>query len=114
MTEVSNPHGNSPGEALPKKSRLFLVFFLVVIVLVVAGAIMMFQRHGEYQALASNTEALAVPTVAVIHPIGEPGDENLVLPGSLQAYVESPIYAPTCCDLKAWGRDIGSRLGKGT
>ena len=114
MTEVSNPHGNSPGEALPKKSRLFLVFFLVVIVLVVAGAIMMFQRHGEYQALASNTEALAVPTVAVIHPIGEPGDENLVLPGSLQAYVESPIYARTNGYLKAWSHDIGSRVSKGT
>src|SRR6202142_1319576 len=114
MTEVSNPHGNSPGEALPKKSRLFLVFFLVVIALVVAGAVLMFQRHGEYQALANNTEALAIPTVAVIHPIGEPGDENLVLPGSLQAYVESPIYARTNGYLKAWSHDIGSRVSKGT
>jgi RND family efflux transporter MFP subunit len=114
MTEVPNPHGNGPGASRPRKSRLFLVFFLVVIVLVVAGAVMMFQRHGEYQALASNTEALAVPTVAVIHPIGESGDENLVLPGTLQAYVESPIYARTNGYLKAWYHDIGSRVSKGT
>jgi RND family efflux transporter MFP subunit len=73
----------------------------------------MFQRRSEYQALASNTEALAVPTVAVIHPTAEPGDEHLVLPGTLQAYVESPIYARTNGYLKNWYHDIGSRVAKG-
>ncbi|HWS95305.1 MAG TPA: efflux RND transporter periplasmic adaptor subunit, partial [Candidatus Methylomirabilis sp.] len=43
----------------------------------------------------------------------EPGDENLVLPGTLQAYVESPIYARTNGYLKKWYHDIGSRVNKG-
>jgi RND family efflux transporter MFP subunit len=55
----------------------------------------------------------AVPTVAVIHPVTEPTDEGLVLPGSMQAYVESPIYARTNGYLKKWYRDIGSRVRRG-
>ena len=113
MTDVSMHSGDGPGAPPPKKSSLFLVLFLIAIVLVVVGAFLMFQRRAEYKALADNTEALAVPTVAVIHPVAETGDENLVLPGTLMAYIESPIYARTNGYLKKWYRDIGSRVSKG-
>jgi RND family efflux transporter MFP subunit len=51
--------------------------------------------------------------VAVFHPGAQAGDENLILPGTLMAYIESPIYARTNGYLKKWYRDIGSRVGKG-
>jgi RND family efflux transporter MFP subunit len=38
---------------------------------------------------------------------------DLVLPGSLEAYVESPIYARTDGYLKKWYQDIGSRVKQG-
>ena len=113
MTDEPSQRFNDPGGPSQPKSPLFLVFLIIVVALVVAGAFLMFQRRSEYQALASNTAALAVPTVAVIHPAPEPGDENLVLPGTLQAYVESPIYARTNGYLKKWYHDIGSRVNKG-
>jgi len=97
----------------PHKSRLFGLLFIAVIILVVLGAFTLFQRRSQYQALAKETETLAVPTVAVIHPSTEPSEEGLVLPGSMQAYVESPIYARTNGYLKKWYRDIGSRVRKG-
>ena len=97
----------------PQKSRLFGLLFIAVIILVVLGAFTLFQRRSQYQALAKDTETLAVPTVAVIHPTTEPSEEGLVLPGSMQAYVESPIYARTNGYLKKWYRDIGSRVRKG-
>jgi len=84
-----------------------------MIVLVVLGAFTLLQRRTQYQALAKETEVRAVPTVAVIHPVTEPSEEGLVLPGSMQAYVESPIYARTNGYLKKWYRDIGSRVQKG-
>ncbi|MGB8321523.1 MAG: efflux RND transporter periplasmic adaptor subunit, partial [Candidatus Acidiferrum sp.] len=90
-----------------------MTFAVIVIVLVVVGAFLMFQRRSQYEALAKDTESLAVPTVAIIHPSAEPGDENLVLPSTLQPYVESPIYARTNGYLKKWYRDIGSRVSKG-
>src|ERR1700757_1261658 len=113
MTEAVNPGGHESGENAPKKNSLFLVFFVVVIALVVTGAVLLLQRRVQYQALAKDTEAQAIPTVAIIHPGVEAGDENLVLPGTLQAYVESPIYARTNGYLRKWYHDIGSRVNKG-
>jgi len=53
------------------------------------------QRREQYNALGKETEKSAIPTVAVIHPTVEPSQEDLALPSTLQAYVESPIYART-------------------
>ena len=105
-TEIDN-------QPRPRKSRLFAALFFAVIALVVFGAFTLLQRRSQYQALAKETEIRAVPTVAVIHPTTEPPDEGLVLPGNLQAYVESPIYARTNGYLKKWYRDIGSRVRQG-
>src|SRR5215467_14015573 len=113
MTDERTQPLNDPGGPSRRKNPLFLVFLAIVIALVVAGAALMFQRRSEYQALASNTEALAVPTVAVIHPTAESGIEDLVLPGTLQAFVESPVFARTNGYLKKWYHDIGSRVNKG-
>src|SRR6266849_5677518 len=95
-----------------KGSRVFTILFLVVIVLVVLGAVTLFQRRAQYQALAKETETLAIPSVAVIHASVESA-EDLVLPGAMQAYVESPIYARTSGYLKKWYHDIGSRVRQG-
>jgi RND family efflux transporter MFP subunit len=97
----------------PKGSRVFTILFLVVIVLVVLGAFTLFQRRTQYQALAKETETLAIPTVAVIHASVESAEEDLVLPGAMQAYVESAIYARTNGYLKKWYHDIGSRVRQG-
>jgi RND family efflux transporter MFP subunit len=93
--------------------RVFTVLFFLVILLVLFGGFTLFQRRAQYQALAKETETLAIPTVAVIHPATETSQEDLVLPGTMQAYVESPIYARTSGYLKKWYHDIGSRVQKG-
>jgi RND family efflux transporter MFP subunit len=96
-----------------KGSRVFTILFLIVIVLVVLGAVTLFQRRTQYQALAKETETLAIPTVAVFHAAVESSEEDLVLPGAMQAYVESPIYARTNGYLKKWYHDIGGRVRQG-
>src|ERR1700749_3525154 len=112
MSEVSHTGQNQPG-ARPNRKGIFLTFAVVIAVLVICGAFLLFQRRSQYEALAKDTDTLAVPTVAVIHPNPQPSDEDLVLPSTLQAYVESPIYARTNGYLKKWYRDIGSRVKKG-
>lgn len=96
-----------------KRTRLFFFLFVIVAALIVAGAVTLLQRRAQYEALAKNTEEIAIPTVAVIHPTLEDSDEDLVLPGTLQAYVESPIYARTSGYLKKWYHDIGTRVRQG-
>ena len=100
-------------QTAPRKSKLFPSLIFAALVLVVVGAFTLLQRRSQYAALAKETEALAIPTVAVIHPAIEPAEEGLVLPGTLQAYVESPIYARTNGYLLKWYRDIGSRVRQG-
>ncbi len=113
MTEVPNHPGQDPGAQPAKKSRVFIVFVVIASVLLLVAVFLMFQRKSQYQALANETEASTIPTVAVVRPVAEAGNENLVLPGTLQAYVESPIYARTNGYLRKWYHDIGSRVTKG-
>jgi RND family efflux transporter MFP subunit len=96
-----------------KKSRLFLFLVGIALVLAIVGIFTLLQRREQYKALAKETEKLAVPTVAVIHPTVEPAQEDLVLPSTLQAYTDSPIYARTTGYLKKWYHDIGTHVRQG-
>ncbi len=95
------------------KSRLFLFLVLCALALLILGGFTLLQRRTQYHALANETEKMAVPTVSVVHPTPEPGQEDLVLPSTTQAYVETPIYARTNGYVKKWYHDIGSRVRQG-
>jgi RND family efflux transporter MFP subunit len=115
MTREGNTQIGQEGayRGAEKKSRLFLFLIGIVLVLCIVGVFTLLQRREQYNALAKETEKLAVPTVAVIHPTVEPSQEDLVLPSTLQAYTESPIYARTTGYLKKWYHDIGTRVQQG-
>jgi RND family efflux transporter MFP subunit len=100
-------------QASGKGGGLFKVLMGGALILVVLGALTMLQRRSEYRTLAEETETLAIQTVGVIHPSPESGQEDLVLPGTMEAFVEAPIYARTNGYLKKWYHDIGSRVHKG-
>ena len=108
------PQVEAPPELPPAPSRKALfVIGIVVLVLAVSGAASMLVRVRAGKALAKETDVEAVATVIVTHPLAEKPDEELVLPASLQAYEESPIYARTNGYLLHWYKDIGSRVTKG-
>jgi membrane fusion protein, multidrug efflux system len=90
-----------------------LLVGVALLVLLVAGLITFLNRKSEANALAKETDAVAVPNVAVVHPLSEPGNDELVLPGNLQAYIESPIFARTNGYLVRWYKDIGSQVKQG-
>ena len=101
------------GQAGEKGGKLFQVLSGGALLLAVLGGLTLLQRRSEYRTLAEETETLAIQTVGVIHPTPETGQEDLVLPGTMEAFVESPIYARTNGYLKKWYHDIGSRVQKG-
>jgi multidrug efflux system membrane fusion protein len=94
------------------RTALFIVAS-VLFVLLLVGAMSMVSRIRAGHALAKETETDSVASVVAVHPTAEQPDEELVLPGSLQAYEESPIYARTSGYLLRWYKDIGSRVNKG-
>ena len=103
-----------PPEVAPAPPRrALMVVGVALLVMIVAGAITLISRASHERALAKETEQQTIPTVAVVHPLAEKPDEELVLPGTLQAYEESPIYARTSGYLVRWYKDIGSRVNEG-
>lgn len=102
-----------PDPAPAPTSRGKMLVGAVLLVLITAGAVTFLNRRSETDALAKETEAIAVPTVAVVQPKSEPGTDELVLPGNLQAFEESPIFARTNGYLLRWYKDIGSKVQKG-
>lgn len=103
-----------PPEVPPASPRLALTIVGVfLLILLVAGVLTLITHMSHERALAKETERDIVPTVAIVKPTSEKPDEDLVLPGSLLAYEESPIYARTSGYLVRWYKDIGSRVIKG-
>jgi len=97
--------------ASPRKAVIIVLF--VVVLLALSGAASVLSRVRAARSLAKETDADAIETVSVVHPALEKPNEELVLPASLQAYEESPIYARTNGYLLKWYKDIGSRIAKG-
>jgi len=64
-------------------------------------------------ALRRQTEDLATPSVIVAAP--QPGrlSQELILPGNIQGFTDSPIYARTSGYLRSWAFDIGAHVKKG-
>jgi membrane fusion protein, multidrug efflux system len=97
----------------PRRHRGYLVAVILGVIFLVAAVVGILSRFSERRALADETEQLSVATVSVVHPKAEPPQEELVLPSSLQAYTESPIYARTNGYVKKWYHDIGSTVHQG-
>jgi RND family efflux transporter MFP subunit len=110
-TNPSTKH--SPDQPTAPAGRARILVGAVLLVLVTAGVVTFLTRKNEADALAKETEAISIPTVAVVQPKAEPGNDELVLPGNLQAFEESPIFARTSGYLVRWYKDIGSKVQKG-
>ena len=94
------------------RKALLLVAVLVILAAVLAvGGIL--PRLRAQKVLAKRTDQLALADVVVAKPtLGQPSEE-LVLPGNMFAYVDSPIYARTDGYLEKWYFDIGAHVRKG-
>jgi RND family efflux transporter MFP subunit len=69
-------------------------------------------RAKGMQAIETWTEKQAVPTVRVVQAQRGPRDQDLTLPGSLNAYSTGSLYARASGYVTAWHKDIGARVRK--
>ncbi|MEA3151661.1 MAG: hypothetical protein QOD56_2600 [Gammaproteobacteria bacterium] len=101
-------------EADKQLSRKIRRYALVLVVVAVAlGAWGEISRVLARNALGKETAGDAVPTVATVSANRTELGEDLVLPGTVQAFAEAPIYARTNGYLKVWYTDIGTPVKKG-
>jgi RND family efflux transporter MFP subunit len=88
---------------------------LAVTVIVVAALLMsgIWSRVRARTELNIETAQAALTAVSVVLPKQTTPAEEIILPGNVQPYITSPIYARTNGYLKKWYFDIGARVKEG-
>ena len=116
-TVVENHSEAAPAPSLPQneKSRAGSWIVALVACLVLAAGIytgIRSRAHAE-SVLAHATQAAAIPSVSVVHPTSGSAAQEIALPGSTEAFTDTPIYARTSGYLKKWYFDIGAHVAQG-
>lgn len=91
--------------------RWVVVAFVVVVVALAAQGI--WSRHDAHAALERDAEHTSQISVEVVKPQKSNAALDLVLPGNVQAFLDTPIYARTNGYLKKWYADIGAHVKNG-
>jgi len=94
------------------KSFFSRAFILLLVLSGVAAAII-YTRISQHNTLQKDSSDDAIPSVVVVQPEAGPGNEELVLPGELQAYLEAPIYARASGYIKKRFVEMGDKVKAG-
>jgi RND family efflux transporter MFP subunit len=103
-------HGKPPVES-PGAGKVIIILFAIVLLVGIVYGLHIRASH-ETQLTRATAEAAILP-VHVVHPSVNAAAQDLVLPGNVQAFIETPIYSRTNGYLKRWYFDIGARVRKG-
>jgi RND family efflux transporter MFP subunit len=108
------PSGTGPQKPASSSNAKRLLWFLIIPALLACSAfVTAYARRASSHSLAATTRTLALQNVSVIHAeLGSPVTD-LTVPGTVQAFSESPIYARINGYLRVWNADIGAHVRKG-
>jgi RND family efflux transporter MFP subunit len=111
--EGKRPDGSSTALNPAKQKRARWISVAVVVVVVILAAQGIWSRHDAHAALERDAEHASQLSVEVVHPQKSTAGLDLVLPGNVQAFLDTPIYARTNGYLKKWYADIGTKVKNG-
>lgn len=104
---MSNP------EVKHSSFRLGLKGIMVLLLLAAVVAWGIWHRVHQQSELRREALDLSVLTVQVVQPAAMADNEPLTLPGTLQAWIDTPIYARTNGYVKRWLVDMGATVKAG-
>jgi len=91
----------------------WLVLAIASIVTAALLASGIWSRVKANRNLGAETSQLAVTAVSVVSPKQTAPAQEIILPGNVQPFISSPIYARTNGYLKSWNVDIGAQVKQG-
>jgi RND family efflux transporter MFP subunit len=94
-----------------RKSWIILAIALIVVVGVLLSGI--WSRVKARNTLNAETAQSALPAVSVVSPKQTAPTNEIILPGNVEPFITSPIYARTNGYLKKWYFDIGAHVKQG-
>jgi RND family efflux transporter MFP subunit len=104
--------GKQPEPPPPAGKTRWVAAIALLVAIGIALAGILARRHQQSEVTKWTVEQ-AVPTVATIMPKQGVSDQQLVLPGDIEAWYEAPIYARVNGYLKDWYLDYGAHVQKG-
>jgi RND family efflux transporter MFP subunit len=104
--------GKQPEPPPPAGKTRWVAAIALLVAIGIALAGILARRHQQSEVTKWTVEQ-AVPTVATITPKQGVSDQQLVLPGDIEAWYEAPIYARVSGYLKDWYLDYGAHVQKG-
>src|SRR5258707_1628902 len=113
--QISMQGAQSPGSAATKRRSRRGSLIGAAIFLILAGFLIfgILERIHTNASLRTETADLAVPTVSVVQPKRAAPSQEIVLPGNVQPFITSPVFARTNGYLEHWYFDIGAHVKKG-
>jgi RND family efflux transporter MFP subunit len=93
--------------------RLWFLASTAGVVVIAVLAFGIWSRAKAATNLQNVTTQMAVPSVSVVQPKAAAPAQEIILPGSVQPLISSPIYARTDGYLKKWYFDIGAHVKAG-
>jgi RND family efflux transporter MFP subunit len=106
------PPLNDAAEARhPLKKWLALGIALIAVAALLVSGI--WSRVSARKTLNAQTAQVALTAVSVVTPKQTAPAEEIILPGNVQPFITSPIYARTSGYLRKWYVDIGAHVKKG-
>jgi len=114
--DLHDLHLHQPGHGVNRGPVLRRARYVVVIVIVLLGlgaARAVVNRIQQGRALRAVTAEQMKTYVTVTRAVHSDKGQQLVLPATLQGFVEAPIYARSSGYVKRWHKDIGSRVRQG-
>src|SRR5580692_10513243 len=100
-------------QTTPLPRNLRRIGLIAVLAAIAIAAFGILERRSHEAEVTQWTREQAIPTVAVITPMTGATSQRLVLPGTVQAWYEAPIYARVSGYLKKWYFDYGAHVKKG-
>jgi len=105
--EAKVMHPVNQGKTARRRWLVPLVALAVAGVLLVSGVR---SRIRAKSALVSLANQMAVPSVSVVNPKRAAPTQEIILPGNVQPFISSPVYARTDGYLRKWYFDIGAHV----
>jgi RND family efflux transporter MFP subunit len=109
--------GEEGGHELLKRRQVVrrtqLITVVVLILLALGAARTIVSRLANARVLEAGAAERSLQHVRTAAPRRSGASQDVVLPGTLQGFVQAPIAARSSGYLKRWTRDIGARVAKG-
>ncbi len=110
---MTEKHPTADDAKTPSTRRVLLTGSIVAVAAAAIATIGISNRAKSVQEVARWTDEQAIPNVTVVSPTPAPGQDELILPGNIEAFYTGSIFARASGYVRQWHQDIGAHVKQG-